>query len=168
MQDAAQCKLPRNRPPPAAILIEGPTPPRTRSLEPRAPRYVVTYDAGQADAEPRSAPARLVRSSFGASTSLSSAARNAAAADADPENPEPPPVCAVCLDEMMGDERAVTELPCGHQFHSACISDQPKSAALLKELGCDTTLKTKDGETGEQLAKRKGNRKVLEQLRTAQ
>ena len=123
MQDAAQCKLPRNRPPPAAILIEGPTPPRTRSLEPRAPRYVVTYDAGQADAEPRSAPARLVRSSFGASTSLSSAARNAAAADADPENPEPPPVCAVCLDEMMGDERAVTELPCGHQFHSACLAE---------------------------------------------
>ena len=31
----------------------------------------------------------------------------------------------------------------------------------------DNTPK-KDGETGEQLAKRKGNRKVLEQLRTAQ
>ena len=53
-------------------------------------------------------------------------------------------------------------------FHTACISDQPAFVALLKELGCDTTRKTKDGETGEQLAKRKGNRKVLEQLRTAQ
>ena len=51
---------------------------------------------------------------------------------------------------------------------TACISDQPAFVALLKELGCDTTRKTKDGETGEQLAKRKGNRKVLEQLRTAQ
>ena len=45
---------------------------------------------------------------------------------------------------------------------------QSAFVALLKELGCDTTRKTKDGETGEQLAKRKGNRKVLEQLRTAQ
>ena len=112
---------------PASLAYAGPPPPRARSLEPARSallRCGVDNDTVTVkQVEPRSAPARLVRSSFGASTSLSSAARNAAAADADPENPEPPPVCAVCLDEMMGDERAVTELPCGHQFHSACLAE---------------------------------------------
>ena len=63
--------------------------------------------------EPRSAPARLVRSSFDTAQVPTAV---------DPENPEPP-VCAVCLDEMIDDERVITELPCGHRFHSACLAE---------------------------------------------
>ena len=45
-------------------------------------------------------------------------------------------------------------------FHEACIHNKPKCAALLVKLGCDRTLQTNDGRTGEQLAQARGHRKV--------
>jgi hypothetical protein len=45
-------------------------------------------------------------------------------------------------------------------FHEACIHNKPKCAALLVKLGCDRTLQTNDGRTGEQLAQARGHRRV--------
>jgi hypothetical protein len=40
-------------------------------------------------------------------------------------------------------------------FHEACIHNKPKCAALLVKLGCNRTLQTNNGRTGEQLASRR-------------
>jgi hypothetical protein len=50
-------------------------------------------------------------------------------------------------------------------FHVACAGNQPECAAALVELGCDTAIKAKDGQTGQQWAEDQGHAAVLEALR---
>jgi ankyrin repeat protein len=50
-------------------------------------------------------------------------------------------------------------------FHVACMSNQPECAAALVELGCDTAMKSKYGQTGKQVAEHKGHATLLERLR---
>jgi ankyrin repeat protein len=52
-------------------------------------------------------------------------------------------------------------------YHMACGANQPECVAALVEVGCDTRIKAKDGNTGKQLAEQKGHTAVLERLREA-
>jgi hypothetical protein len=52
-------------------------------------------------------------------------------------------------------------------FYCACSQNQAECAALLVELGCDTTIKTIDGQTGKEIAEDKGHAAVLDVLRAA-
>jgi ankyrin repeat protein len=54
----------------------------------------------------------------------------------------------------------------GTAFHSACYFNQPDCAEALARAGCDVGLKTKNGETGRQLAERQGHMAVVARLRT--
>jgi hypothetical protein len=55
----------------------------------------------------------------------------------------------------------------GTAFHLACVSSQPDCVAALVELGCDMTIKTKDGRTGKQWAVQNGGEEVLRRLEEA-
>jgi ankyrin repeat protein len=62
-------------------------------------------------------------------------------------------------------DAAVWETGCT-AFHAACNFNQPKCAAALVELGCDTAIEAM-GLTGRQIAEVKGHAAVLDALRTA-
>jgi ankyrin repeat protein len=50
-------------------------------------------------------------------------------------------------------------------FHLACLNDHADCAVELARHGCDTTLRTKDGETGKDIAESEKHTAVLEGLR---
>ena len=50
-------------------------------------------------------------------------------------------------------------------FHWACHHDHPDCAEALVRAGCDTSLRTKRGKTGRDLAQENGHTAVLERLR---
>jgi ankyrin repeat protein len=52
-------------------------------------------------------------------------------------------------------------------FHLACVGNHAECAAALVELGCDTAIKAKDGQTGKQVAEGRGHAAVLDVLREA-
>eukprot|EP01045_Picozoa_sp_COSAG04_P016320 COSAG04_NODE_1351_length_7119_cov_17.943447_2_plen_1558_part_00 len=49
-------------------------------------------------------------------------------------------------------------------FHFTCFNNMPDCAEALVRAGCDTSLRTKGGKTGRDLARAKGNTAVLERL----
>jgi ankyrin repeat protein len=51
-------------------------------------------------------------------------------------------------------------------FHLACNDNQPDGVEALVRAGCDVGLKTNDGETGREAAKRMGYRAVVARLRS--
>eukprot|EP01045_Picozoa_sp_COSAG04_P000282 COSAG04_NODE_6_length_47123_cov_87.347482_5_plen_1442_part_00 len=54
----------------------------------------------------------------------------------------------------------------GTAFHCACLNNKPDCVEALVRAGCDTTVRTKYGETGRDTAKRLSHTAVVERLRS--
>ena len=52
-------------------------------------------------------------------------------------------------------------------FHIACDANQPECAEELARVGCDVGVKGNDGETGREIAERRGHAAVVARLRAA-